>query len=43
MNYFEKQTIIETTSDEMLDTLYSETFLKSIGRTKDNAMSIFIP
>ncbi len=34
---------IETTSDEMLDTLYSETFLKSIGRTKDNAMSIFIP
>jgi UPF0755 protein len=34
---------IESTTEELLDTLYSEYFLKSIGKTKDNAMSIFIP
>ncbi|MEP7267908.1 MAG: endolytic transglycosylase MltG [Saprospiraceae bacterium] len=34
---------IEPNTAELLDTLYSETFLRSINRTKDNAMCIFIP
>jgi len=34
---------IESDTEELLDTLYSELFLKEIGKTKDNAMTIFIP
>lgn len=34
---------LEADPEELLDTLYSEYFLKSIGHTKDDAMSIFIP
>ncbi len=34
---------IEAGTEELLDTLYSEHFLKTIGRTKDEAMNIFIP
>lgn len=34
---------IEANTEELLDTLYSEHFLKSIDRTKDEAMNIFIP
>lgn len=34
---------IESSTEELLDTLYSEHFLRSISKTKDNAMSIFIP
>lgn len=34
---------IETDSKSMLDTLYSEHFLQSIGHTRDHAMCIFIP
>lgn len=34
---------IEPGTEELLDTLYSDNFLKEIGKTKDNAMTIFIP
>lgn len=34
---------IEPGTEELLDTLYSESFLRSIGKNKDNAMTIFIP
>lgn len=34
---------IEPGTEELLDTLYSEFFLAQIGKTKDNAMTIFIP
>lgn len=34
---------LEADPEELLDTLYSDYFLQSIGHTKDDAMSIFIP
>ena len=34
---------IEADTEELLDTLYSDHFLKSIGKTRHNAMTIFIP
>ncbi len=34
---------IEPGTEELLDTLYSDFFLNEIGKTKDNAMTIFIP
>lgn len=34
---------IEPGTEELLDTLYSNFFLNEIGKTKDNAMTIFIP